>query len=449
MTTRRGWRERLDAGIYRAHRVSCPRSADKRPRSRCGCPLSIQVPGVKPGTSRTVTLPGDTPLSDAKKAKGRLRAQGRPEPVVTPEVGTVHDLAVRYFRARAPRSSGGQRTGLKPSTFKGYNETYRLRIAGPLGGSSLATLSRPDVVNWIDGMEAAGASPHAVRKALRVLSVMLSFAVERDIIAVNPATGVKLAQAVEREERPTFTKAELSRLLEAAGSLRAEVMLRLAAEAGLRKGEIVGLRWPDLDLPARRLEVRRSVWQERAGEGAPARKIVGTPKSGKARRVALTRMLTKRLGELFTAEVIEGGADAEGWIFRGRSGDLMDERTPYAAALRAQVRAGLVTAEGKPRLSFHDLRHCAASIPLSEGAPLIAVSRQLGHSDVKITASIYAHLVDDSHLDRALVGLEGPEEAADDAGHDAGPSALATETARDPLPDGTLEGWQSGRMRRS
>ena len=64
-----------------------------------------------------------------------------------------------------------------------------------------------------------------------------------------------------------------------------------------------------------------------------------------------------------------------------------------------QNRAGLVTPEGAPLVSFHGLRHTAASVGLAHGVPLIAVSQQLGHARVDITAKVYAHLLDDSQLD--------------------------------------------------
>lgn len=170
-------------------------------------------------------------------------------------------------------------------------------------------------------------------------------------------------------------------------------MLRAAGEAGLRRGEIIGLRWSDVQ--DRRLDVRRSAWQV---DGEKGERVT---KGRRARRVAISETFARRLGDWYAISVIERGADAAGYVWPGQRGGPMDAHTPTQAAARALDRAGLVDADGAPLVTLHGLRHTAASIMLSRGVPLIVVSRQLGHADPKITASTYAHLLGDSELDRA------------------------------------------------
>jgi len=80
-------------------------------------------------------------------------------------------------------------------------------------------------------------------------------------------------------------------------------MFRMAGEAGLRRGEILGLRWPDLDLAARRVTLASAVWQEAGRKGAPPRRIANAPKGGRSRRVAISQTLATHLGDWYAESV--------------------------------------------------------------------------------------------------------------------------------------------------
>ena len=123
------------------------------------------------------------------------------------------------------------------------------------------------------------------------------------------------------------------------------------------------------------------------------------PKSGVTRTAAVSPAFTSKLAAYLAESVVEHGADAEGYVWPGRSGAAMERGTPGQLLDRVQVRAGLVGDDGKPLVTFHGLRHTAASVALSRAVPLIVVSRQLGHSRVDTTAATYAHLLDDGQLD--------------------------------------------------
>lgn len=185
-------------------------------------------------------------------------------------------------------------------------------------------------------------------------------------------------------------------------------MLRACGEAGLRRAEVAGLRWPDLNITARRLEVRRQVVQERLPDGGH-RKVVTGPKAGRARRVAISATLAERLGETGTPSRSSRRAPT----LRATSGPAptASRCTTAASPGRSSAPApgaGLVDAEGRPLVSPHRLRHSAASVMLGERVPLTVVAAQLGHADPAITARIYAHLVDDRDLDLAAGAFDRP-----------------------------------------
>ena len=168
-----------------------------------------------------------------------------------------------------------------------------------------------------------------------------------------------------------------------------------AAECDLRRGEIIGLRWPDVHLEERRIEVRRSVWHV---DGACGEK---TAKGRRARKVAISEATASLFADWYTELVTRGAADARGYIWPGTDGAPVNAHSPTQAVTRALLRAGLVDDDGRPLVTLHGLRHACGSILLARGVPLIVVSRHLGHADPNVTARVYAHLLSDSQLDQA------------------------------------------------
>jgi len=156
-------------------------------------------------------------------------------------------------------------------------------------------------------------------------------------------------------------------------------MLRALAEVGLRRGEVRGLRWPDINPAAPRLTVTRQVVDERS-PGGGRRKLVKAPKSGRTSVVAISPSL---------AQTLERACERIGLGEYYETTSAKGERVTRFRAL----------------LSPHRVRHSAASVMISAGVPLPAVAAQLTHSEASITARTYAHVIDDD-LDRAAAIFE-------------------------------------------
>ena len=140
--------------------------------------------------------------------------------------------------------------------------------------------------------------------------------------------------------------------------------------------------------------------------GMPFLRLEKSTKGRRARRVAVSPTFTALLVKWYEQSVVEGGADAGGYVWPGKNGGPMAADSPTQLVERALRRCGLIDSNGRPLVSLHGLRHTAGSIMLAAGVPLIVVSRQLGHANPQITAQVNAHLLADEQLDLAAAALE-------------------------------------------
>lgn len=265
-------------------------------------------------------------VGEARAERRRLLAAGRPEPPPGPATvsaaGTLDAFAASYFRAKA--------RALASSTVKAREEAYRLRVSPLLGDLELEELTRERVEVWLAEV-AATSSAHAVWKAVGALRAILKVAVEWGRLPANPAAGLTLPRLDVGDETAAervLDASQLRTLLATPARPGIVAMLRVAGEAGLRSGEVIGLRWSDVDLAGRRLTVRRNVWRGQVKE----------PKGRRARRVAISGAFAAALGDWYAASVIGAGRDAEGYVWPGRDNGPMGYGTP-GQALQAGRRA--------------------------------------------------------------------------------------------------------------
>jgi integrase len=320
------------------------------------------------------------------------------------------------------------------------HRVHRRRVLSPadrpaLGHLPLAEITPERVLGFVNSLAAGGSSRRVVEKTLAVLRAALSAAVEWGRLPANPARGIRVSRIrIDAEgdrhagarERRVLSGQELMQLYVAAlaparrgapVNFGMATLVRCAAEAALRRGELIGLRWGDVDLERRRLHVRRSVWHERERGGAAVEKQT---KGRSTRVVPVSESLSAQLEEWYGRSVVQGAADSQGYVWPGRSGGPMAADTPTQYLERLLVRAGLVDDAGEPLVTLHGLRHGCGSLMLQADVPLIAVSRFLGHANVQVTAERYAH----------LVGSDEQLRAASDALESLLPPATLRETLR-------------------
>ncbi|MHB9019381.1 MAG: tyrosine-type recombinase/integrase [Minisyncoccota bacterium] len=284
-----------------------------------------------------------------------------------------------------------QRQHCKLSTQEGYARDLNNHILPQLGQMKLADLRPLDVKDFLhrlaEGTYARSnkrqantfqRSPRTANKILAPLNAMLEYAVQMGYIVYNPALSIKRLPQHKREVQ-CLTAAEAGELLAACEKEQDRVMLATLLGTGIRRGELLGLQWGDIDWIRCQVKVRRAFTEEGR---------VDTPKTHQIRDVALPE---------WTKEVLVGYYQTQGtpqpteWLFPGKDGLPVTGTYLYHLVFKpACKRAGI---EG---LSLHGLRHSYATILLDAGADVQSVSRLLGHANINTTGAFYAHYIRDA-----------------------------------------------------
>ncbi|MFG3212611.1 tyrosine-type recombinase/integrase [Streptomyces tendae] len=287
----------------------------------------------------------------------------------------------------------------KLSTYDKYETHARLYLVPLLGTKRLESLSVADVRRFTTRVQNAHTAATA-KEAHRVLRTALTAAVREELITRNVASLVEPPRVKQREIRPWSLEETLA-FLEAARKDPLYAAFVLAIVMGLRRGELVGLRWSDVDLDNRVLHVRHQT-QRRRGE-----LYDDDPKSRRSRVVPMPALCLAplRWHRLRQREAFERTGvvwSESGYVFATRNGRPVEPRNVYRSFTRVAGDAGLRV------VRLHDARHGTATLLTAAGVAPRVIMEILGHSQISITMDVYTHVVQDtqreaiSHMDRLL-----------------------------------------------
>ncbi|MBI4236302.1 MAG: site-specific integrase [Chloroflexi bacterium] len=273
-------------------------------------------------------------------------------------------------------------------TLRRYQEIVRLHLHPAIGHVRLSRLTPSHVEKMMNDGLAAGQSPRSVSHHRAVLRTALNVAMRDGHVVRNVASLAAPPQVPEREFH-AMSLTEARALLEAVKGDRLEALFTVPLAIGLRQGEALGLRWPDVDFASRQLSVRRNL-QRIDGEWRFLE-----PKTKKSRRtISLPAPIVDALHAHRTRQLEErlrAGAAWEG----NKWGDLVftDELGRPLSGFHALRRLrSLVVAAGLPPMRYHDLRHGAISLMAALGIPPRVAMEIAGHSDIGTTMNIYSHV---------------------------------------------------------
>ena len=286
---------------------------------------------------------------------------------------------------------------LRPSTFKTSQSFLKNHIKPQIGGSiPLAELTSLDLQRFckhlldggrVDRIEAKkkpkGLAPKTVRNIHQLICSAYNLAMEQKLVTRNPTQGCALPK-VERKEMKTLTADQLSAFLREARDSGVYELYYLDLATGLRRDELLGLKWTDVDFDRGVLKIQRAISRQNG-------KVVEAPL--KTKNAYRTLPLSADAINVLKMQKCKVGNSE--WVFPSPTGGPMSPDSVLHMLQRVLKRAGL------PRIRFHDLRHTFATMALQNGVDVKTVSSMLGHYSAGFTLDTYAHATTDAQLKAA------------------------------------------------
>ncbi len=299
---------------------------------------------------------------------------------------------------------------IKPTTLDAYKRMLYGYVIPRVGRVKLQTLSATHLNHLYTELRASGGtwqskkqsgpkplSQKTVRNVHAVVSKALNDAVDVGLVATNVAERAKPPR--QRSVSSTvdaWTAPELGAFLAFVHDDRLFAAWHLSSHTGLRRGELLGLRWSDIDEERSTLSVRQTIVLEYTTP------IFGTPKNHEARVVDIDATTLEVLRQHRQRQRVEAASWGEGYVdselvFRRENGDLINPDS------FSQTFQRLLRRSGVRRIKLHGLRHTHATLLLKAGVPVKVVSERLGHSDPAFTLRIYQHVLSGMQAEAAAL----------------------------------------------
>ena len=311
---------------------------------------------------------------------------------------------------------------LRPSTFKTSQGFLKNHIKPQIGSIPLADLTSLDLQRFykhlldggrVDRIEAKkkpkGLAPKTVRNIHQMICSAYNLAMEQRLVTKNPTQGCALPK-VEHKEMKTLTADQLSAFFREARDSGVYELYYLDLATGLRRGELLGLKWTDVDLDRGILKIQRAISRQNG-------KVVEAPLKTKN----AYRTLPLSADAISVLKMQKCKVNSSEWVFPSPTGGPMSPDSVLHMLQRVLKRAAL------PRIRFHDLRHTFATLALENGMDVKTLSAMLGHVSAATTLDIYTHITDDmqraaaENIDRGI-GKAAPQEDASEPGQETAPA---------------------------
>jgi integrase len=353
-------------GIEKRHGSTCA----TRVGAACTCTAGYRATAFD-GHGKRVrrTFPTLAAAKSWRRDMQRALEQGTARAVQAPTLNEATADWLAGAEAGTIRTRG--RKPFAPSTLVAIEQNYRLRLREPFGALRLNELTTQDLQDFIDELDAAGLNPSTIQGTVLPLRVVYRRAKTRGVVALDPTDGIELPQVARGQRKPPDPATAAALLAAVPGTDRP--LWATAMLAGLRRGELLGLQWDDVDLKAGTLRVERS-YSVSEGTLRPTKSEHGR------RTVPVVRQLAAHL----SAHALATGR---------RSGFVFGDGTSPASGFRGvQERADAAwKAAGVPRVTLHACRHLYASMSIAAGVNAHALCKYMGHSGIQVTLDLYGH----------------------------------------------------------
>lgn len=350
-------------------------SVRKRPDGRWEARLRL------PDNQRK-SLYGDTRQEAVKELQAFQRQLEQGMPVAAEKLTLAHYLHDWLDGIRPPT--------LEYATWNSYEQFIRIHLIPAIGSTRLAKLTPQQLQKLYADKLAEGKSSTTVRHIHACLHKALEDALRFGLVQRNVASLVK-APPMRKHAMQVYSPDQARKLLTTAQGERLEAAYVLALSTGMREGELLALKWRDVDLDEGVIRIQTTLKRAPLGK-----RTIGKPKTaGSRRKVMLTPTAQSALKRHKVRQLEERLQAGPGWqdhdlVFTNTVGNALDPTNFY----RYQYKP-LLKRAGLPYIRFHDLRHSAATLLLLSGVHPKVVSEMLGHSSINITLNLYSHVLPD------------------------------------------------------
>ncbi len=354
--------------------------------------LSIGYDGAGKWKRRSVS--GAT-KAEALEKLAAARVESRAGNLPDADAMTVGQLLDQYVKSRRAKDA--------VRTHEERERVVRNHLHPRVGGVKLRKLTALGVESLYAELIAAGVGGWTVWAAAKVLNGALNFAVRVRLVPANPAKAVDRPKAPNREML-FLDDRQVRAVLDAAKGTAAYPLIAVALGTGARQGELLALTWDDVDLAAGVVTIRKSLSLTQDGF------VVKEPKTRAGRRAVAMPAFAVEALTAHKADTLQAGRLAAPVFctpsggYRRKANVIQTLRTVLRRVNKAAEREGVAVPAG---LRFHDLRHTVASLLLSRGCSVVAVSRRLGHAKPSLTLNLYGHVMptDDRQLADNLAAM--------------------------------------------
>jgi integrase len=348
---------------------------------------SIDAGKDENGRRKQIFKSGFARKSDAGTALRQKLNQKDEGELVRPDPTTLAVFFQEWFKEHADRNC-------TPKTVERYHDLAAY-VLPHIGTTKLQDLSALTLERVLNRLKDAGGwnrkantarplSAKTVRHIAGLMHVAFDTAIRWKLIKVNPIDGVQLPKVPKREAK-SLDLGQLAGFIAAARAAGVFEFVMVAAATGCRRGELLAVTWTDIDFNTRLMKVSRSLEQTKAGLRVKPTKTE-KPREIPLPAVAIEVLRTHRNAQSENRRLFGSDyRDDLNLVFSTPEGDYLKPDTLTAKVCLLAAKAGM------KGISIHTLRHSYGSHLLSEGIPLPAVSKLLGHSTVYTTANIYSH----------------------------------------------------------
>jgi integrase len=345
--------------------------------------------------------PGHVLKADAAEALRKLQDDADKGTYVAPVKETFGEYLARWLPTI--------RSTVRANTYESYRSAVEVHLVPQLGQVPLRQLNRTTFSTLYDELGRTGRadgkgglSPRSVRFVHVTAHKALREAVKDNLIARNPTDDANLPAKV-RSQAASWTAEQVTTFLGSVKDDRLHPAFLTMVTSGLRRSELLGLRWADVDLEAGTLAVRQVISLDKYTP------FISEPKTSRSRRVVpldagTVLVLRSHRIRQFEERVAAGPAwQQTDLVFAKLDGSILHPQTLSGHFERAAKAATL------PAIGIHGLRHSHGSLGLAAGVPLVIMSERLGHSSVAITGDVYSHSLPSQHQAAAdaIAGLIG------------------------------------------